>query len=76
MPDVENLHYLAVDRWHDPVDVRTAAVEQLPNFTGESRFSGASGQREGSVVSDAIAAQRVTNQRSLASPACCKRNQS
>ena len=29
MPDVEDLHYVTLDRKQDPVDVRAAAIEQL-----------------------------------------------
>jgi hypothetical protein len=32
MSDVENLHHVTLDRKQDPVDVRAAAIEQLPYF--------------------------------------------
>src|SRR5580700_7417397 len=57
VPNVKDLHRLAIDREEDPIYVRFAAVEKLPHFKGKSsgfRGEGAtvreSGKRRNGIV--------------------------
>jgi hypothetical protein len=76
MSDVEDLHHVTLDRKQDPVDVRTAAIEQLVYLYRRISIFRSERAPSGKTLRELMAVRSAANQRSPASPASCERSQS